>query len=129
MPGGTILYKIGSPNPNDVPLIGNVVIGADGAVSSQTGYTDAGFTVTKTDATDGRYTVTFQPTYRYHKASICDMSGPAGAAFPATTGTKPQFRGKPTATSATVQFTRWDTKVDANPASGSVLHLMFILSK
>lgn len=127
---GRQLYPfLGSPNPNEVLLSGNVTIGDDGAVSDQTDAADSGFTVTKTAATDGRYTVTFAATYKQYKAGICRMSGPASAAFPTTTGTKPQFRGKPSESTATVQFTRSDTKADANPASGAVLHLVFVLQK
>jgi hypothetical protein len=130
----TIFPQKGSPNPNEVVLSGHVTIGSSGAVSSQTGAQQAGFTVTQdtTGSAVGRYLVTFYRTFSGLKTKHANMTGPAaGSAFPTTTGINPQFRDysgtAAVGAAASVQFTRNDTMADANPASGTILHLTFVM--
>jgi hypothetical protein len=129
----TILPQLGSPNPGEVTLSGNFVLGSSGAVASQSGAVNSGFTVTQdvTGSAVGRYLVTFAQTYKGLKSKSVSMDGPAaGTAFPTTTGVNPQFRtfANPGKT-VSVQFTRQDTMADANPASGDACYLTFVVQR
>ena len=126
----------GSPNPNrEVLLSGSFTIGSSGAISSQTAVLNSGVTVTQdtTSSAVGRYLATFdRTTYKALKTKTVSMSGPAaGTAFPTTTGVDPQFRlytaTLPANQAASIQFTRSDTKADADAASGTVCHYWFVV--
>ena len=131
-----IFVPQGSPDPDrHIYLTGSFTIGAAGAVSSQTGSLNSGVTITKdvTSSAVGRYLATFdRTTYKGLVAKFVSMEGPAaGTAFPTTTGLDPQFRLY-TATlaetlAASIQFTRSDTRADADPASGTICYFRFEL--
>jgi hypothetical protein len=118
----------GCPQPLTAVLAGHVAIGAAGAITSQSGVAAAGFTVALNTA--GQYVVTFGRKYRKYLSKHCNMVGPAaGTPFPTTTGTNPQFRLVTDPLSgAVVQFTRSDTRADADAASGTILELTFFVS-
>lgn len=126
----------GSPNPNrEVFLSGTVTIGSSGAISAQTAVLNSGVTVTEdtTGGAVGRYLLTYdRTTYKSCKSKVVSMRGPAaGSAFPTTTGIDPAFRDYtgtlPETSALSVQFTRSDTKADADPASGSQFTYFIVL--
>ena len=115
-------------------MTGNFTIGTSGAITAQTGAAQSGFTVTQdtTSSAVGRYLVTFYKNFQAIKYKGVSMTGPAaGTAFPTTTGIDPQFRDYSGTTASTlaasVQLTRSDTKADADAASGTRVHLLFVM--
>jgi hypothetical protein len=117
-----------SNHVNDVVLSGNFTIGNSGAVSTQTAVEQCGVTVTKVNATSGRYLLTFQRTWGQVKSAHATMVGPDTSAFPTTTGSAPKLRQQ-TTSSVMVQFIREDTQADADPASGTIGNFTIIVSK
>jgi len=115
--------------PEQVTLCGHFAVGAAGAVSTTAtlaqglnpGEKLTGAAVTKTAATDGRYTITFSVPFAQMPSVSCNIQGPATAAFPTATGSDPQVRGT-TAELFYVQCKRPDTQADLDAASGSVIH-------
>lgn len=127
---------LGSLDPNRQGLLsGNFTIGAAGAVSAQTGVLNSGITVTKdiTSSAVGRYLLTpDNTTYKALVSKGVNMDGPAaGSAFPTTTGIDPQFRPLSAVPvgQVSVQFTRSDTKADADPASGTICYWHLIVER
>jgi hypothetical protein len=118
----------GCPQPQTAILTGHVVVGSSGAITSQSGVAKAGWTAALNTA--GQYIITFGRKYRTFLGKSCNMVGPAaGTPFPTTTGTNPQFRLVTDPLSgAVVQFTRSDTRADADAASGTILEATFFVS-
>jgi hypothetical protein len=117
-----------------VTLAGHFAIGSSGAISTTAtvaqgldpGALITGATVTKTGGQTGRYTVTFQKTWKRMHACFASIEIQTGN-FPTATGSDPQIRTASTA-SFYIQCKRPDTQADANPASGSVIHWTAIVS-
>jgi hypothetical protein len=116
--GAHKLSDVKAMAPGVVILGGSVVIGASGAVSSQTASGLSGGTVTQTDSEAGRYTIAFTQTWKRILAADAFMFGPDDNAFPTTTGSDPAARNR-AATGFDVQFKRTDTQADADPADGT----------
>lgn len=114
------LFNMFAPRPKRLVIGGTITIGAAGAISAQSGDLLSGGTAVQTASEDGRYTVTFDRTYKRIVGAQVNMVGPADAAFPTTTGSDPQLRLL-SASGITLQCKRVDTQADADPASGSVL--------
>ncbi len=129
------LFTVNSPNPKLRILAGHFAIGAGGAVSTTAtvaagldpGARATGAAITKTATEDGRYTLTFQKTWKTMLAVTCNMEGPDDAAFPTTTGSDPQIRAASTSL-AYIQCKRPDTQADTDPASGSVIHWIAVVA-
>ena len=114
------LYQQQSVLPRDITLAGTITIGASGAISAQTGAKLCGATAAQTASEDGRYSVTFDRTYKRIKSANVNMVGPDDNAFPTTTGSDPQIRLL-TTSGFSIQAKRTDTQADTDPASGSIL--------
>ena len=110
-----------SVHPRDRIMSAQIVIGAAGAITSQTGLAKSGLFAVK-NAAAGRYDFSYDSgrVFALVKGGHCNMVGPATAAFPTTTGSNPQLRAL-TTSAATVQFKRQDTEADADAASGTIL--------
>jgi hypothetical protein len=106
--------------PGLVIIGGSVAIGASGVVSSQDASGLTGGVVTQTASEDGRYTITFNQTWKRILSYWVTMGGPADNAFPTTTGSDPATRNA-AVTGLQAQFKRTDTQADTDPASGTVL--------
>jgi hypothetical protein len=104
--------------PGVVIIGGTFVIGASGAISSQTASGLSGGVVTQTASEDGRYTIAFSQTWKRIIAAHVQMVGPDDAAFPTTTGSDPQTRNV-AATGFDFQFKAPDAQDDVDPASGT----------
>lgn len=110
--------------------IGTVVLGAGGAIASQTGAKDAGFTVAKTATEVGRYTVTFDEKLADIVLLGAYVIGAADAAYTNTAGgSGPIFLRNRNAAARTidVQFTRNDTSADAEITDNFSFQLAFAL--
>jgi hypothetical protein len=108
--------------------MGTVVLGAGGAIASQTGARDAGFTVVKTGSEAGRYTVTFDELVSDIVLLGAHVIGAADAAYTNTAGGAGMtfLRNKaPTTRTVDVQFTRSDTSADAEITDNFSFQLVF----
>lgn len=110
--------------------IGTVVLGAGGAIASQTGARDAGFTVAKTAAEAGRYTITFDELVSDIVLVGATIIGAADAAYNNAAGGSGMtfLRNKaPTTRTVDVQFTRNDTSADAEITDNFSFQLSFAI--
>lgn len=110
-----------------VPVFGRFVIGASGAISSQD--LPKGFTVTKTAAKTGRYTVLFADVWNSLRGAAITLQGPPDVAWGAA-GIVSFLRNEAVATTKTVdvQFaTAVASPLDAELPSGTVVFLTFHL--
>lgn len=115
-----MIAPFGSVNPvREARIGGTFTVGSSGALSTQTGASKSGGTVTQTASEDGRYTVALNITTKRVVRFGCSMCGPADTAFPTTTGSDPQCRNV-AVTGMDVQFKRTDTQADTDPASGTI---------
>lgn len=102
--------------PNVLHLAGTFLIGAAGAITSQTGAQSSGATVAF--VASGLYTVTYYKTFAARLGEQVTMSGPDSAAFPAATGSDPKVR-VPTTAGFSIQLVAPASQADANGASGT----------
>lgn len=112
-------------------VIAEMVIGAAGAITSQTGAKDAGVTFAKT-ATAGLYTASFDEKisnailvgatvigHTSNDPAVANTAGGSGATF---------ARNKtPSAGTMQVQFTRNDTSANADITSGLTAQVVFLV--
>ena len=102
---------------NIVKLYGEMTIGATGAISSSS---TKGFSIAKTAAETGRYTVTLQDAYPSLKNVSVVSVGPADAALTSASGIISSVRNEAVSSSKTfdIQFSSNVDLADANPSSG-----------
>lgn len=110
-----------------VKLFGTMTIGASGAITASS---CKGFSVVKTAATTGRYTITLNDKYNSLKAIDIRSQGPADAALTSTSGIIASIRN--VAVSSTipilqVQFSSNTNLADADPTSGIVVYFEITL--
>lgn len=123
----------GSPLPGCIHLAGTIVIGAAGAITSQTG-TRFGMVTFAKNAAAGRYDATINRNYkRFVKAGASVIQATVGAVPAIADGANVQWTGisaamvadPPTAalpsTGLSLQCTRTDTGAAANPASTNII--------
>jgi hypothetical protein len=115
----------GSLNINVVKLFGNFTIGTSGAIDSSS---CKGFSVAKTAAETGRYTVTLQNSYPYWLGCQVSVVGAADTAF----GSNGYLAGlrNVSVNDSTPTFDVQITDAagaDTNPASGYVIYLEITL--
>lgn len=107
-----------------VELYGQVTFGSSGAISSQA---CQGFSVAQTAAETGRYTVTLEDSYNSFKGCQVTLEAAADAALTTADGNWAVVRNVSVGTSGggtfDVQLVRTDTGADADPTSGTVMHL------
>jgi len=108
----------GSPAPRVAVLAGTFTVDASGVITAQTGAKLSGATVAKTGGEAGRYSVTFQRTFKRILAVTATYVGADDTAYPATTGTICGTRLL-TTSGFSVQAVRTDTLADADPVSCS----------
>lgn len=110
--------------------VSTVVLGAGGAISSQTGARDAGFTVAKTAAEAGRYTCTFDELLSDIVLVGATIIGAADAAYTNTAGGSGMtfLRNKaPTTRTVDVQFTRNSDSADTEITDNLSFQLTFLV--
>jgi hypothetical protein len=110
-------------------LIGTVVVGASGAIASQTGARDAMFTVTKL-AQAGRYSVAFDEKISQAELVSATLIGHASNDPGVVTtdggfGSTFECNNSPSTGTTQVQFTQTNG-TDANIASGNSFRLVFL---
>jgi hypothetical protein len=108
-----------------------MVIGASGAITSQTGARNAGFTLTKT-ATAGLYTATFDEKVgdvRLLNACIIGHTSNDPAVANTTGGSGETFLRNKNVAAGTmqVQFTRNDTSANADITNGLTAQVTFLV--
>lgn len=119
------LYKQfqGTLEQGVIKLFGGVVTTTSGTVGSATG---KGFTITKTAAEVGRYTVTLADKYTSLLAVSVIVEGAADAAYTTAKGLEPFLRNV-SVSSATpsfnIQFGRTDTAADAELEDGAKFYV------
>lgn len=133
----------GSVRRGVVHLYGKVTLGSSGAVSSQTGAKQAGFTVAKTAAETGRYTVTLVKSDGTTAATYSELLyvgatlvGTTDAVMTTDKGVTYFLRNSAVTTAGTfdIQFatnitdTGTETYVDANPENSAVILIHIVLS-
>jgi hypothetical protein len=106
----------GSPAPRAVVMGGQFTVDGSGVITAQTGAKLSGATVAKTGAELGRYSVTFQRTFKRLFAVTAIYVGADDAATPTTTGTAASIRLL-TTSGFSIQAIRTDTNADADPVS------------
>ncbi len=78
--------QLGSPKSREVVLTGTVVFDSAGAIASQTGQKDAGFTVNATAGGTGRYTILLSRQYKVFKTCQITLMRDSTTAPSTTTG-------------------------------------------
>jgi hypothetical protein len=119
---------------NETRLTGFILIGAAGAITSQTAIRDGGVTFVK-NASTGQYDGTIHRAYRRCMVADCNMIGP-------TAGTPPNaaknafitgiastaFLGTAGFSTFTIQTTAADGATATNPTSGDMIGWELVLS-
>lgn len=127
---GQRIYQplFGSTRKGIVLLFGKVVLGASGAISSQTGAKLAGFTVEKTATKTGRYTLTLDKNYNELLYGHVTVVGADDAAYTTAAGIDCIIRDVDTGGGAgdgtfELQLTRSDTSADAEAINSAELRI------
>lgn len=111
-----------------VCLYGKVTLGASGAISSDD---CRGFSIVKTDAETGRYTVTLEDFYNGLRSVSVSVEGSADTVYTSGAGLASYLRNVNVSTSAKtfdIQFADAAApQADANPEDNAVLYIEIVL--
>ena len=109
-----------------VELFGSITIGASGAITASS---LKGFSVVKTAAKTGRYTITLEDVYSSLKMCNVSQVGAADAARTSTSGIVVSLRNDAVSTAKTfdVQFSSNTNLADADVTSGVVVRFQIVL--
>lgn len=119
--------RVGTIHPNEICLHGTIVIGAAGAISSQSAQRDCGVTFVKNAAT-GQYDGTIHRGYRRAMTGWADTVGATAGTVPGAaklgfiTGiSAAQYAGTSGVSTFSIVTTAADGATATNPTSGDII--------